>query len=70
MRKFAFYEQGSDEPISVTEKEIFDTYYAHWCYEIKKKYLKEGTPPPTEESLCFEHCLEDWMIVFWAWEVK
>ena len=70
MRKFAFDCISSENQILMTEKEIFDSYYPHWCYEIKKKYLKEGTPPPTEESLCFEHCLEDWITIHWAWEVK
>lgn len=70
MRKFAFVDQSSDDPIIVKEKEIFDTYYPYWCYQMKKKYLKEGTSPPTEESLCFANCLEDWITIHWAWEVK
>ena len=61
---------GTDEIAVVTEKEIFDTYYHHWCYLMKKKYLSTGANPPTDEVLCFDHCLEDWMTVHWAWEVK
>ena len=74
MRYFSFYNCPDPEPDNETstfsEKEIFDHYYPYWCFEMKKKYLTEGKNPPTEEALSFEECLEDWIVINWAWEVK
>ena len=73
MRHFSYCdysESNNDDIKTFSEKEIFDQYYPYWCFLIKKKYLKEGKNPPTEEVLCFDHCLDDWITTNYAWEIK
>ena len=65
MRYFTYAEPGpNDEPLEITmsEKEIFDTYWPHWYSLMVKKY---GNDHPL---INFENCLEDWVVVNWAIE--
>ena len=62
MRKFAYYELGQDHPIIVTEDEIRETYYPYW--QRKMKEIQK------EEFINFENCLNDWIVVNWAWLIE
>lgn len=72
MRKFAhnepIFEDGGalvdSEVIILTEEEILASYWPHWEKEMIEKY---GVG---HELITKENCLEDWVVVYWAWEVK
>lgn len=62
MRYFSYNELGVDVPTTVSEDHIRETYYDYWLEQITKKYGEN-------HDFCFLDCIEDWMIVYWAWEV-
>lgn len=65
MRHFIYVEPGvNDEPVEVTmsEKEILDSYWLYWCSQMELKYGKNH-PLTTQEN-----CIEDWVVVHWAVE--
>lgn len=67
MRYYSYNELGdNDENIVVTmsEEEIKKTYYPYWYERMCKKFGKEHV----DQNYSFNECLEDWIIVNWAWE--
>lgn len=65
MRTFAYNEIGeNNEPIikTFTEEEILKTYYPWWKSELESL----GRSNLVSE----ENCIEDWVVINWAWEVK
>ncbi len=50
----------------MSEEEIRKEYYPYWYKKMCEKYEQSYV----DEHYCFEDCLEDWVIVHWAWEVK
>lgn len=60
-------EPGVDDYVeTVSEEDIRKTYYPYWYDKMVKKFGKEVV----EKNYCFEDCLEDWIVVNWAWEIK
>jgi len=53
--------------ITWTEEEIFDFYWDYWKEKMKKK---EGTWNDCCLSELVQMCIDDWVTVHWAWEVK
>lgn len=47
---------------TLTEQEILNLYFPHWSEQMKLR--------GKEELISEEHCLEDWIIVNWAWEIQ
>jgi hypothetical protein len=68
-RVFAYNELGEDNPVRITEEEIRRTYWPHWVEEMNKA-LDRNSPNVTPADLTWEKCLEDFIVVNWAWEVK
>lgn len=69
MKYYSYNELGdNDEDIVVTlsEEEIKKTYYPYWYERMCKKFGKEHV----DQNYSFNECLDDWIIVNWAWEVK
>jgi len=56
------------KPVLITwmEEEIFDTYWDHWKEEMKKTPKWDGL----SLSELVQMCIDDWVSVHWAWEVK
>lgn len=69
MRYYSFNEQddkGNDVVQTMSEDEIREEYYPYWKERMIKKYGEEEF----KKNWSFEECLEDWVVVNWAWEVK
>ena len=69
MRYFSYDEPDEDfNNIVVTksEEEIRKEYYPFWYEKMCKKFGKEVV----DRDYSFEDCLDDWIVVNWAWEVK
>lgn len=60
-----FDDKGLEYVKTISEDEIRETYYSYWYEQTRNKYGKEYT----DATLCFEDCLEEWIVVNWAWEV-
>lgn len=69
MRYFTYAEfvESTEKPsfVTISEDDIRKEYYPFWYEKMCKKYGKEEV----DKTWSFEECLEDWIIVHWAWEV-
>ena len=59
MRYFKYQDPSGEEILS--EDEILDAYYLYWSNQM----IKVNKLPMVTE----QHCLDDWITVYWAWEV-
>jgi hypothetical protein len=50
----------------MSEKEILELHYDHWYDAMCSKFGKEAV----DENYCKDDCIDDWVIVNWAWESK
>ena len=66
MRVFKYNEYEDTEPRLITEQEIRVEYWPYWYERMCKKFGKQEV----DSKFTFEDCLDDWVIVNWAWEVK
>ena len=66
MRVFKYNEYEDTEPRLITEQEIRVEYWPYWYERMCKKFGKQEV----DLKFTFEDCLNDWVIVNWAWEVK
>jgi len=57
-------DDGGNEVITLSEEEIKETYYPYWHGKMCEKFGKEKV----DETYTFEDCLDDWIVVNWAWE--
>ena len=48
-----------------SEQEILEEYWPYWYDKMCKKFAKEHV----DATYSFEDCLEDWVIINWAWLV-
>jgi hypothetical protein len=71
MRYYSYNEYDPDSPladetggyvVTVSEDEIRRDYYPYWQERMLKKF-----EPKELEKFSFEDCLEDWIVVNWAW---
>jgi hypothetical protein len=64
-KKWTYMEPGPDmEPVYVTmsEDEILATYYPWWSEELRRIGREHLISP--------KNCIEDWVVVNWAWRVN
>jgi hypothetical protein len=61
VRRFAYNEQGHDEPVVVTEDDIRRIYYDYWCLEM--------TRAGKADQISWDNCVDDFLVVNWAWEL-
>lgn len=52
--------------VTVSDQEIIDTYYPWWYSKMVEKFGKEKV----DSTYTKEDCIDDWVIVNWAWESK
>jgi hypothetical protein len=73
MRYFCYNEYDPESPLAdeeggyvkvMSEDEILHEYWSHWYQQMCKKYGKEYV----DETYSFHDCLDDWIVVNWAWE--
>lgn len=67
MRYYCYNEMtndGGNEVITLSEDEIKNTYYPYWYDRMCTKFGKEEV----NTKYTFEDCLDDWIVVNWAWE--
>lgn len=65
MKKYSYYEYDpllGDITVTFSDEYIRKYYYPYWS-----KKMKEAGK---EDQISYEKCLEDWIVVHWAWEVK
>jgi hypothetical protein len=64
---YSYVEPGlNNEPVEIiyTEYEILFEYWSFWKEQMIKKYGED------HELITEENCIEDWLSVNWATEVK
>jgi len=70
MRYYSYNEYVEDPDansvVTVSEEDIRRDYWPFWYGKMCKKYGKEHV----DANYSFEECLEDWIVVNWAWEVN
>ena len=67
MRYFCYnelVEEGENSVVTVSEDDIRNNYYPYWYDRMCKKFGKEDV----DATYSFEDCLDDWIVVNWAWE--
>lgn len=68
MKKYRIVEQADNEEgfieLILNEAEILHDYWPHWSSLMEKKYGKG------HELITDENCIDDWIAVNWAAEVK
>jgi hypothetical protein len=71
MRYYSYNEYIEDPSkdnfvVTLSEEDIRKSYYPHWYDKMCKMFGKDYV----DEKYSFEDCLDDWIVVNWAWEVK
>lgn len=64
MKTYCFWEYDEPlprEPIEMTEEEILDFYWNFWKQQMDKKF------GPDYHLTTKENCIDEWVIVNWAW---
>ena len=51
--------------VTISEEDIRKEYYPYWYKQMCIKFGSEVV----DQNYSFEHCLDDWMTVNWAWEI-
>jgi len=65
MRYYSFWD-GVDNLTTLSEVEIHKSYWDYWYAAMCRKFGKEKV----DECYSAEDCLQDWIVVHWAWESK
>ena len=71
MVRYFSYNEYVDDPsansvVTVSEEDVRRDYYPYWYDKMCKKFGKEVV----DRDYSFEDCLDDWIVVNWAWESK
>ncbi len=71
MRIFQYDEYDPDHPdggytATVSEEDIRKSYYPYWYGKMVEKFGKSIV----DYGYSFEDCVQDWVVVNWAREVK
>jgi len=65
MRLFeiAYPDENNNDIVEIlTEEEVLKSYYDYWCSRMREI--------GKESEINKESCIEDWMIVHWALEIR
>lgn len=62
MRIWCYNELGCDKVLLYTERMILEEYYTYWCEQMKKA--------DKAHLIMKEFCIEDWVVVNWAWRLN
>ena len=65
MRYFSYNEWTEEGGIIETwsEDDIRSKYYPYWLSRMNEKFGEQHV----QDNYTFEHCLEDWVTINWAW---
>lgn len=75
MRYYSYNEYDPQSPkadkmggyvATMSEEDIRREYWPYWYKKMCEKYEQAYV----DECYSFEDCLDDWIVVHWAWEVK
>ena len=69
MRYWSFgYPDENDNDVVETwsEDDIREKYWPYWYGKMCEKFGKEHV----DANYSFEDCVDDWTVVYWAWESK
>lgn len=55
---------GGNEVVTKSEDDIRREYWPYWYDRMCKKFGKEHV----DAKFSFPDCLDDWIVVNWAWE--
>jgi hypothetical protein len=71
MRYYCFDTLETDPSVDsyvkvMSEEEILAEYYDYWYDKMCSKFGKEIV----DRDYCKNDCIDDWVIVNWAWEIK
>jgi len=71
MRYYGFDAWWTDPSVDhyievMSEEEIIDQYWSYWYEAMCSKFGKEIV----DRDYCKNDCIDDWVIVNWAWEIK
>jgi len=58
-KTYRYVDQGGEH--DVTRTEILKTYYPWWKKQMRKVDKHDQISP--------RNCVEDWIVVHWAWEI-
>jgi len=61
-KKYAYNDYGMENPIEISEVEILNTFYFNWCLKMREKGMGD--------IISKERCIEDWVTIHHAWEIK
>lgn len=72
MRKFHYNEPIFDHNndiidnrvLTISEQQILDRYWPYWYNRMVRKY------GPDHHLITEQNCIDDWVIVNWAWPVE
>jgi len=59
-------DDGNDMVETLSEDEIIAQYYPYWSGRMIEKYGQEEF----DKTWSKKECIEDWVVVHWAWESK
>ena len=59
-------DHNTNSVVTVSEEDVRRDYYPYWYDKMCKKFSKEVV----DRDYSFEDCLDDWIVVNWAWESK
>ena len=74
MNYYSYNEFDPDSPladesggyiVTVSEDDILRDYYPFWYKRMCNKFGKDQV----DQKYSFKECLEDWILVNWAWKV-
>lgn len=62
------YPDDNDQDVVETwsEEDVKQKYWPYWYGKMCDKFGKEYV----DQNYTFEDCLDDWIVVNWAWESK
>lgn len=68
MRYFSYddYSDDGGHIVTMSEEEIRKQYWPYWYGRMCEKFGQEHV----DKTYSFQDCLDDWIIVNWAWEVE
>lgn len=67
MRYWSYNEledDGSNLVVTLSEDEILNQFYPYWSSRMIAKFGQEVF----ERDWCKKDCIDDWVVVNWAWE--
>jgi hypothetical protein len=69
VKYYTYVEPGKEnipEYYTYSESDIIDLYYDFWYARMCKKFGKEHV----DKNYTKQDCIDDWVVINWAWESK